>query len=59
MQNIKILLNVWIVSDKKRSVYLGGTAQMIIINLFNRLKVNEPFQLGLMLVWEEKQKKNI
>lgn len=38
--------------------YLGGAAQVIVINLFNRLKVNEPFQLGLMLVWEEKNNNN-
>lgn len=35
---------------QRRVGALGGTAQVIVINLFNRLKVNEPFQLGLMLV---------
>lgn len=30
--------------------YLGGAAQMVIINLFNRLEVNESFQLGFVLV---------
>lgn len=37
--------------------YLCGAAQVIVINLLNCLKVNEPFQLGLMLVYEEKKKK--
>lgn len=30
---------------------------MVIINLFNRLEVNESFQLGFMLVWEVEGKK--
>lgn len=34
----------------KSRIYLGGTAQMVIIDLFNRLEVNESFQLGFMLV---------
>lgn len=37
-------------TEKKSVGYLGGTAQVIVINLFNSLEVNEPFQLGLMLV---------
>lgn len=35
---------------ERRARYLGGTAQVIIIHLFNGLEVNESFQLGLMLV---------
>lgn len=38
------------VMEKESMGYLGGTAEVIVINLFNRLKVNEPFQLGLVLV---------
>lgn len=35
---------------KSGTVYLGGAAQVIVVNLLNRLKVNEPFQFGLVLV---------
>lgn len=46
--------------EKESVGYLGGTAEVIVINLFDRLKVNEPFQLGLVLVWaERKEKRNI
>lgn len=48
------------VMEKESVGYLGGTAEVIVINLFDRLKVNEPFQLGLVLVWaERKEKRNI
>lgn len=43
----------WISSAKSCTVYLGGAAQVIVVNLLNGLKVNEPFQFGLVLVWRE------
>lgn len=35
--------------------YLGGTAEVIVVDLFYGLEVDHALQLGLVFVWEEKQ----
>lgn len=47
----------------RRCVYLGGAAQVIVINFFYRLEVDHTLQLGLMFICggekEREKKKNV
>lgn len=35
---------------RKRRCYLGGAAEVVVVNLLNGLEVDHPLQLGLMFV---------